>query len=533
MLRVDKILGADVELGNVLQSPRQRAAGNAEVARLLLAEIDGIPGQRRSAAYDDSYAAYYRYPRHTSYPGDTYYTPHSYSTTASQSAAGFDPQDWGRRFLPTNGACIYIDMGHLEVCIPEVRRARDYVAAQHANFRIAREACARANARLDPGERIVVMANNSDRMDNSWGGHLNVLVSRDLWERLFDRMFPTLFALAAFQVSSIVYTGQGKVCVENGKPWVPYQLTQRGDFFECVAALQTTYRRPICNTRDEPHAGAGRAATDLARMHIIFFDTTLTHGSNYLRAGVMQLVLAMLEAGWSDTSTLLDDPLAALTLWGHDPDLHAVAPLYDGRLVTAVEHQRMFAHAARKFVEAGEAQFVPEAEHILALWEDTLDKLERRDFERLAGRLDWVMKRALLARMLDRDRNLDWHSPEIRAADLLFANLDDDEGPYWAIEAAGGTEQIATEDDISRAMREPPDDTRAWARTMLLRKHRRSGIDSINWDEVRLRGGDGLDRSIRFDDPRRFGRDEVRRLAESRTPLAQVAEPVAEELQEG
>src|SRR6185503_13604577 len=101
---------------------------------------------------------------------------------------------------------------------------------------------------------------------------------------------------------------------------------------------------------------------------------------------------------------------------------------------------------------------------ILALWEDTLSKLARRDFKSLAGRLDWVMKRALLERLLDRNPGLDWHSPAIRAADLLFATLDPAAGLYWAIEAKGGVEPIVSDGDIRRAMRKPPVDTRAWSR---------------------------------------------------------------------
>ena len=105
-------------------------------------------------------------------------------------------------------------------------------------------------------------------------------------------------------------------------------------------------------------------------MHIIFHDTTLTHASNYLKAGVTQLVLALLESGWCDQRVMLANPLAALTAWGHDPELHAVAALTDGREVTAVEHQQMFAAAARHLVERGEAEHVPDAEHILDLWEE-------------------------------------------------------------------------------------------------------------------------------------------------------------------
>lgn len=477
MKRVDKILGADVELGNVLQHPEAGAIPNDHAARLLLAQIDGI---------------------------------------ASRASADVDAQDWGRKFLDSNGGCFYIDLGHLEACIPEVRSARDFVAAHHASLRLARAACERANERLAPGRRIVLMANNSDRLGQSWGAHLNVLVSRDLWSQLFDRMYPGLFVLAAFQVSSIVYTGQGKVGAENGKGWVDYQITQRGDFFECLAGEQTTHRRPLCNTRDEAHAGSGASARDLARLHVIFHDTTLTHGSNYLKAGVTQIVLAMLESGWCDMQVMLADPLDALTLWGHDPDLRAVAPLAGGRELTAVEHQQIFAAAARRFVEAGQAEHVPEAQQILALWEDTLAKLACRDFGSLAPRLDWVLKRALLERLLDRDARLDWRSSAIRAADLQFASLDPAEGLYWLVEAGGGVEPMVTERDIGRAMREPPVDTRAWSRTKLLRQLGREGTEAVNWDEIRVPASrlGGKATVIRLDDPRRFTRAETLQLAE-------------------
>ena len=311
MKRVAKILGADVELGNIFQRATPGEDANDLPARLLLAEIDGIPSN--TASITDAYAS-------------PFAVDHAYSGAAPARAYGYDAQDWGRKFLPSSGGAAYIDLSHIEMCTPEVRSARDFVAAHHANLRIARSACEKANANLMPGELIVVFANNSDRLGNSWGAHTNVMVSRELWEQVCTNMFPALFVLVAFQVSSIIFTGQGKCGAENGKPWVPYQISQRGDFFECVAGLQTTYRRPIANTRDESHA-----TPDLARMHIIFYDTTLTHVSNYLKAGVMQLVLAMMEAGWCGTETMLENPLVALTAWGHDPDLRATAPLYDGR----------------------------------------------------------------------------------------------------------------------------------------------------------------------------------------------------------
>ena len=144
----------------------------------------------------------------------------------------------------------------------------------------------------------MLLANNSDGHGASYGGHLNMLVTRALWDEVFRiKLFPTLFLLAAYQVSSICFTGQGKVGAENHRPDVPFQLTQRGDFFDCLVAERTTFNRPIVNSRDEAHCGAGSASFDnqLARLHVIFYDTNLAETSTYLKVGVMQLVTAMLD----------------------------------------------------------------------------------------------------------------------------------------------------------------------------------------------------------------------------------------------
>ncbi|MCC6473258.1 MAG: proteasome accessory factor PafA2 family protein, partial [Burkholderiales bacterium] len=482
MSPVDKILGADVELGNVLERATAAMAPDDDAARLLLAEIDGVPaggsgwsacGQAESRggapgcrgfdgsggrASDGGHADQCgcRSGGHAG-PGGCRSGGHSnhggcvsggHAFCGGPGAPAFDgyprwnPQDRARRFLPGNGGCAYIDLGHLEVCMPEVRSARDFVRYHHAGLALARDARAAAEARLREGERLVVMANNSDRQGASWGGHLNVLITRELWRRIFERLYPELFVLAAYQVSSILYTGQGKVGAENGKPWVPYQITQRGDFFECLEGVQTTCRRPIVNSRDEAHCGPAPCGGELARLHVIFHDTTLTHTSNYLKAGATQLVLALMETGWCDRRLMLENPLEALGAWGRDPELGACARLADGRGISAIEHQRLFLAAVKSFVAAGDAACVPEAERIVWLWEDTLERLERRDTGALARRLDWVLKRELLARAIDRNPGLGWDSPAIRAADLRFASLDAQHGLYEALARGAGVDML-------------------------------------------------------------------------------------------
>ena len=102
--------------------------------------------------------------------------------------------------------------------LPEVLSAYDHVAAWHAMLRIARGALDAANAKLPAGQRIHVLVNNSDGRGNSYGSHLSFLVTRRAWDNIFERKLHHLLFLAAFQASSIVVTGQGKVGAENGAP---------------------------------------------------------------------------------------------------------------------------------------------------------------------------------------------------------------------------------------------------------------------------------------------------------------------------
>jgi proteasome accessory factor A len=57
--------------------------------------------------------------------------------------------------------------------------------------------------------------------------------------------------------------------------------------------LETTLKRPIINTRDEPHADAHK----YRRLHVILGDANLSETSTYLKLGTTSLVLSMIEAG--------------------------------------------------------------------------------------------------------------------------------------------------------------------------------------------------------------------------------------------
>jgi len=62
--------------------------------------------------------------------------------------------------------------------------------------------------------------------------------------------------LIPFLVTRQIYCGAGKTGAENRAERVDYQISQRADFFETLVDLNTMVKRPIINTRDEPHADA-------------------------------------------------------------------------------------------------------------------------------------------------------------------------------------------------------------------------------------------------------------------------------------
>ncbi len=541
-LRVAKLLGEDVEFSNAIEGRASGGGGTgAAAAELLLRQIEGVPAApaQVSTAWGNAGGSYrpasaYE-PWVPAVPGEPLGAGEPYSPQYSNDAPvarsvwvgaapghgdtvqgiatdsghvgawmGYDPQDKGRRYLTGNGGCAYEDLGHAEVCTPEVASARDFVAVGLAMRELVSDAMRAAQAQLPPGERLVVLANNSDGLGHSYGSHLNVLMSRDGFRRIFAHVCPALLVLGAVQASSIVFTGQGKVGAENGEPQVDYQIAQRSDFIETLLGQQTTCNRPLVNSRDEPLCG--RRHAELARLHSIFFDHTLCDVARYLKAGMMQIVLAMAEADALDVSLALERPEQAVKVWSHDPSLRTAARLLGGGRLTAVQHQQRFLAGARRFVERGGCEgLVPEAPQIVALWQDTLDKLERRDWDGLAPRLDWVLKRRLIEQALDGASGLDWASPEVKQLDLVYASLDES-GLHGVMRRAGLVERLVSDGEIRAARNEPPDDTRAYTRAMLLRRWGRQ-VESMDWDRVRFAAG-----AIAMPDPRDYTREQTEAL---------------------
>ena len=202
----------------------------------------------------------------------------------------------------------------------------------------------------------------------------------------------------------------------------------------------------------------------------------------------------LIEAGYFDDSLVLEKPLVALHAWGRDPDLNIRMPLLSGQTLTAVELQLKFLEKARAFdAQHGFTDIVADAEQIMALWDDTLTKLQSRSFESLRGRIDWIMKRALLEQALAEHPDWDWRSPELTYLDQMYSSIDPADGLFHSLDAAGLFEPVATEAEIARFVSNPPEYTRAWTRAMLLRAAGPDRVTKVDWDRIDLKSaGDCL-----------------------------------------
>src|SRR5680860_1224394 len=229
----------------------------------------------------------------------------------------------------TNGARYYVDHAHPEYSTPECADALEVVCADKAGERILARSMQAAKRLLGSGQEVVVYKNNSDGKGNSYGCHENYLVDRAV-------PFATLVRhLLPWFVTRQVFTGAGKVGGENGTGVTGYQLSQRADFFEEEVGLETTLKRPIVNTRDEPHADPQK----YRRLHVIVGDANLCEVATYLKVGTTLIVLAMIEDDQLGDDLLLANPVSAIRHISHDPTLRRGVTMRDGRRATALEVQ--------------------------------------------------------------------------------------------------------------------------------------------------------------------------------------------------
>ncbi|HSZ40107.1 MAG TPA: depupylase/deamidase Dop [Trebonia sp.] len=371
----------------------------------------------------------------------------------------------------TNGARLYVDHAHPEYSAPECTNPLSAMIWDKAGERIMEEAAAKA-ATVPGSAGIQLYKNNTDNKGASYGTHENYLMRRS-----------TPFAdivrfLTPFFVTRQVFCGAGRVGIGADGRGSGFQISQRADFFEVEVGLETTLKRPIINTRDEPHADPEK----YRRLHVILGDANMSEVSTYLKLGTTALVLAMIEDKFITVDLSLDASVADLRAVSHDPTLKYLVTLRDGRKMTGLQLQTEYLEHARKYVEDRYGADVdPVTADVLDRWESVLTRLAD-DPMQLSRELDWVAKLELLEGYRHRD-NLGWEHPKLQLFDLQYSDVRRSRGLYNRLVARDRMVRLTDEDAIAWAVDNPPEDTRAYFRGRCLRQYSES-VAAASWDSV-------------------------------------------------
>ena len=330
----------------------------------------------------------------------------------------------------------------------------------------------------DEGDRdgtpveIVLYKNNVDGKGAAYGSHENYLVRRDVpFEELAAVLTP-------FLVTRPVLAGAGRVGLGQHSQRPGFQISQRADYVESEIGLQTTFNRPIINTRDEPHANGAR----WRRLHVINGDANRFDVPIYLKVATTDLLLWFLEQAHHDgTGALRDaltdlnrvaitgDPVEAHWAVSHDPTLAYELPTRNGPM-SALAVQRTYLDAVAPAVRRSAD---PEAQRALSLWQQSLGALEQwsRDGSGPAAHLvEWVAKYELCEGLRHRS-GTGWDDPRLAALDIQWADLRPGRSVVDKLDAAGRIHRLVTESEVQRAADAPPEGTRAAIRGTAINRY--------------------------------------------------------------
>jgi len=369
-----------------------------------------------------------------------------------------------------NGARFYNDHAHPEYATPECATLQELIAQDKAGERIVAECARRRNELLAPtGQVVKLFKNNTDFVGHSYGCHDNYLIDRKVpWQELTAAVLP-------FLVTRQIFAGAGKVGyeVENAPgEGGGFQISQRSDFFEVISSIDTMNRRPLVNTRDEPHADPAR----YRRFHVILGDANMSEYSTALKVGSTALVLELIEQGVYPKLEIRD-PVATTRRLSRDRDWSWEVELVDGTRRPGIEIQRTYLKAVEAHLDLSD----PERRRLVQEWHEILDDLEQ-DPLRCGDRLDWVAKYSLLDTFRE-EEGLTWEDPWLQSLDLEYHNVDWESGLFYGLQQAGSLHRWIEEEEIHQALFHPPPSTRAFFRGRSVARFYPE-IRSVNWDEV-------------------------------------------------
>ena len=386
-----------------------------------------------------------------------------------------------------NGGRFYIDMGHVEYATPECSGLFDLVASDRAGELMVQ----RALEQLDLAETASFFKNNIDHYTGAtFGCHENYLVRRDV---PFSQVL--LPAMLPFFVTRQIFAGAGRVgchtdAFEYGSAedeGVSFQISQRADHIVTEIYQWIQFSRAIINTRDEPLADWGL----YRRLHLLVGDSNMMEFATALKVGTTAMVLQLLEEGIIPEIKLLD-PVQAIRDISRDMSFRWEIQLEDGSYTTAAEVQREYLDLAERYLRGQDE----EGDWVLDEWRFVIGGLTH-DPGSLVDRVDWVAKKWLLECFM-KEEGLDWHDTWVQSLDLEYHNLNAEKGLYFDLYRRGLVKRVVDDEQINQAMANPPSNTRAKARSQILRALvGRKARYVIDWDSIYVED----EKYLNLDDP--------------------------------
>ena len=372
----------------------------------------------------------------------------------------------------TNGARFYVDHAHPELSTPECSNALEVSRYDRSGELILREAMKSVKSLLPDDQEIVVYKDNSDGKGNSYGCHENYLMDR-------STPFGDIIrhGIAHF-ITRQIFTGSGKIGSEvpgSDPDSIAYQITQRADFFEEEVGLETTLKRPIINTRDEPHSDAER----YRRLHVICGDANMSEAATFLKVGSTCFILAMVEDGFIGEDFIFDQPVQAMKEISYDLTLSQPIRRTNGESITALEVQEYFCERAKEYSDRGGLEYVggEVGLKVLNKWEEILVGL-KEDPSSLHSQIDWIAKKRLLDVFCDRHK-LSYFDARARSLAVQYHDIRNENSIFDKL----GMVTINDAKSVSEGVTKPPVGTRAYFRGACLEKWPEQ-IVSANWDSV-------------------------------------------------
>ncbi|MEK7520376.1 MAG: proteasome accessory factor PafA2 family protein [Patescibacteria group bacterium] len=392
----------------------------------------------------------------------------------------------GGMFLE-NGARLYVDSGdHLEYATPECDSVRQVVVYEKAldalMTRLVREFNKNApKVESHNGTEVLFLKNNSDGSGSAYGCHENYLISSALWRELVSSAHTAAARIFLFFLAvRPILAGSGGLTSD-----LKFLFSPRAQFItRDINSASTGSDRPLIHTKDEPLL----AGIECKRLHLIIADSLMSEWSSYLRVATTHLMLRALERAVLTSHlhvTSIHDTLRRVINMSPVKLLHMVngdiacERKYANGTVDACDIH----HALINFVDdmIGNAMDTQE-EEMLWWWEVYVAKVQTRDEDFLASRLDWAIKKRIFEMHGHKNGIAPSHniahgtwqafksSPvayKLRAIDLWYHRLAP-EGIYYRLAARGAVERFLTDEEVRMAQNTPPSTTRAHWRGMAL-----------------------------------------------------------------